>query len=102
MLLASAGLAHDPHHDFVQIGAGGVEGVDAAHQSRTNPEEILTRGLLGRLYQVKQRGWRQERQLARRMENGLLQGMNLPRRIEWYVAEKAQERASGPREALAQ
>jgi len=31
MLLATAGLAHDLHHDFVQIGAGGVQRVDAAH-----------------------------------------------------------------------
>jgi hypothetical protein len=30
-LLATASLAHNLHHDFVQIGAGGVQGVDAAH-----------------------------------------------------------------------
>ena len=48
----------------------------------------------GRLYQVKQRGWREERELARRLENGLLRGLRLPRRVEWFVDGKAEERAS--------
>ena len=48
----------------------------------------------GRLYQVKQRGWREERRLARRLESGLLRGMNLPRRVEWFAREKTEERAS--------
>jgi methionyl-tRNA formyltransferase len=48
----------------------------------------------GRLYQVKQRGWREERQLARRLERGLLRGMDLPRRVEWFATEKTEERAS--------
>jgi hypothetical protein len=43
----------------------------------------------GRLYQVKQRGWREERDLARRMEGGLLRGLNLPRRIRWFPIETA-------------
>ena len=48
----------------------------------------------GRLYQVRQRGWREERQLARRLGRGLLRGLNLPRRVEWFATEKAEERAS--------
>ena len=43
----------------------------------------------GRLYQVKQRGWQEERELARRMEGGLLRGLNLPRRIRWFATEAA-------------
>jgi len=48
----------------------------------------------GRLYQVKQRGWREERELARRMRNGILRGVSLPRRIEWFVTDRAKERSS--------
>lgn len=48
----------------------------------------------GRLYQVRQRGWRDERQLARRLQSGLLRGVTLPRRVEWFAREKAKERAS--------
>ena len=48
----------------------------------------------GRLYLVKHRGWREERQLARRLERGLLRGLNLPRRVEWFATKKAEERAS--------
>jgi folate-dependent phosphoribosylglycinamide formyltransferase PurN len=48
----------------------------------------------GRLYQVKQRGWREERELAGRLEQGLLRGLALPRRVEWFVTEEAEERAS--------
>lgn len=40
----------------------------------------------GRLYQVKQRGWRTERELAARMENGLLRGVHLPARVRWFTA----------------
>jgi len=38
----------------------------------------------GRLYQVKQRGWREERQLAQRINNGMLRGLKLPRRVRWF------------------
>jgi len=48
----------------------------------------------GRLYQVKQRGWQEERQLGRRLESGLLRGLNLPSRIEWFATEETEERAS--------
>lgn len=48
----------------------------------------------GRLYQVKQRGWREERQLAARLQNGLLRGLNLPRRVSWFIA------TSGPKSRL--
>jgi methionyl-tRNA formyltransferase len=40
----------------------------------------------GRLYQVKQRGWREERELAARMRAGLLTGLKLPARVRWYPA----------------
>lgn len=38
----------------------------------------------GRLYQVKQRGLRQERALAKRLQEGMLRSANLPPRISWY------------------
>jgi methionyl-tRNA formyltransferase len=38
----------------------------------------------GRLYQVKQRGWREEREFAARMRAGLLRGVKLPPRVRWY------------------
>lgn len=47
----------------------------------------------GRLYQVKQRGWREERQLARRMRNGLLRESRLPRRVRWFVAKQPAQAA---------
>jgi len=45
----------------------------------------------GTLYQVRQRGWREERKLASRMASGMLQGVSLPRRVRWFVAEQAEE-----------
>jgi len=38
----------------------------------------------GRLYQVKDRTWRAERQLAARMRDGLLRGVHLPTRVRWF------------------
>lgn len=38
----------------------------------------------GRLYQVKQRGWREERRLAAQMKNGPLHGVNLPASVRWF------------------
>ena len=38
----------------------------------------------GRLYQVKQRGWQEERRLATLMEDGLLRGVKLPARVDWF------------------
>ena len=38
----------------------------------------------GRLYQVKDRTWRAERQLAARMRDGLLRGLHLPARVRWF------------------
>ena len=38
----------------------------------------------GRLYQVKQRGWREERRLARQIETGLLRGVKRPARVHWF------------------
>jgi len=46
----------------------------------------------GRLYQVKQRGWREERVLAKRMKSGLLRGSKLPRRFHWFVSERSMEK----------
>jgi len=46
----------------------------------------------GHLYQVKQRGWREERHLAARMQDGLLSGSPLPRRLRWFVAEQSLEK----------
>lgn len=37
----------------------------------------------GRLYQVKQRGWREERRLAARLGE-MLRGLNLPPRVRWF------------------
>ena len=48
----------------------------------------------GRLYQVKQRGWREERVLAARMSDGLLRGLRLPRRLRWFTAERSLEKRS--------
>ena len=40
----------------------------------------------GRLYQVRQRGWREERRLASRLDTELLRGLQLPARIRWFEA----------------
>lgn len=46
----------------------------------------------GRLYQVKDRGLRQERALAARLLSGMLTGMSFPRRVRWFTSESATER----------
>ena len=52
----------------------------------------------GRLYQVNQRDWREERRVARQIENGLLRGLNLSRRVRWFTPERASpSRAAGKR-----
>jgi methionyl-tRNA formyltransferase len=38
----------------------------------------------GKLYQVRQRGLRHERSLARRLKAGMLRGLNLPPRVRWF------------------
>lgn len=48
----------------------------------------------GRLYQVKQRGWREERLLAMRMKNGLLRESQLPGRLRWFVVSQSTETRS--------
>lgn len=40
----------------------------------------------GRLYMVKHRTWTHERDLARRMQNGLLRNVRLPKRVRWFSA----------------
>ena len=54
----------------------------------------------GRLYQVRQRGWRVEKELARRMEQGLLRGVHLPPRVRWFTAPAADSTAREGQEAL--
>ena len=48
----------------------------------------------GHLYQVRQRGWSEERFLAARMRDGLLRGSRLPRRVRWFVAEQSLSKRS--------
>lgn len=45
----------------------------------------------GRLYQVKDRGLRHERSLDARLASGMLAGMALPRRVNWFASVTAQE-----------
>ena len=40
----------------------------------------------GRLYQVKQRGLRHERQVAQKLQSGLLQGLDLGVRVTWFAS----------------
>jgi len=42
----------------------------------------------GHLYQVRDRGWRHERDLARRIAEGTLRGIDLPPRVRWFHAEE--------------
>jgi hypothetical protein len=42
----------------------------------------------GCLYQVKHRGLKQEQHLEKLMQNGLLQGVNLPLRVKWFMKDK--------------
>jgi methionyl-tRNA formyltransferase len=42
----------------------------------------------GRLYQVRDRGWRHERALARKMAEGALRGVDLAPRVRWFNAEE--------------
>jgi methionyl-tRNA formyltransferase len=56
----------------------------------------------GRLYQVKQRRWREERRLAKRMRDGLLHGIALPPRVRWYPAAEARTGADRGRADLAE
>ena len=46
----------------------------------------------GRLYQVKDRGLRHERDLTARLLSGMLAGIALPRRIRWFTPETELER----------
>ena len=39
----------------------------------------------GQLYQVKDRMWLHERKLMRKMKDGLLKGVHLPRRVNWFT-----------------
>ena len=49
--------------------------------------------LKGRLYQVKQRGLRHERQVDRRLRDGLLRNLKLGRRVTWFTAPARQGRS---------
>lgn len=46
----------------------------------------------GRLYQVKDRGLRQEQAMAAKLASGMLAGMALPRRVRWFASETAVEK----------
>jgi len=51
----------------------------------------------GRLYQVRERGWRHEQRLAAQMKRGLLRGVKLPPRVRWFTAaetDRGERRAS--------
>jgi len=50
----------------------------------------------GRLYQVKDRTWRAERQLAARMRDGLLRGLHLPARVRWFGVPAPNSTATPP------
>lgn len=50
----------------------------------------------GRLYQVKDRTWRAERQLAARMRDGLLRGVHLPARVRWFGVPAPNSTATPP------
>jgi folate-dependent phosphoribosylglycinamide formyltransferase PurN len=43
-------------------------------------------GEKGRLYSLRDRGWRHDRNLAERLRRGLLRGVQLPPRVTWYPA----------------
>ena len=43
----------------------------------------------GRLYQVKDRTWAAEREFARRLPGGIVQGTSLPPRVRWFAAAAA-------------
>ena len=45
----------------------------------------------GRLYQVRDRGLRQERAMNAKLGSGMLAGMALPRRVQWFAAETVLE-----------
>lgn len=47
----------------------------------------------GRLYQVKHRGLRHERALARKLASGMLTGVHLPRRVRWFARVTEEQRA---------
>ena len=47
----------------------------------------------GRLYQVKHRGLRHERALARKLSSGMLAGVHLPRRVRWFERATQEHRA---------
>lgn len=50
----------------------------------------------GRLYQVKQRGWRHERRLARQLRGGMLRGLNLATRVTWFPVRSGSQHATVP------
>ncbi len=45
----------------------------------------------GRLYQVRHRGLRHERELAARLVSGMLEGLALPRRVRWFKSGAARK-----------
>lgn len=45
----------------------------------------------GRLYQVKDRGWRHERRVAGQLAAGLLKNLHLPKRVAWFGGSNGKE-----------
>lgn len=50
----------------------------------------------GRLYQVKERGWREDQRLAAQINKGLLHGLNLPRRVRWFATDSPSSEPTRP------
>ncbi len=50
----------------------------------------------GQLYQVKDRGLRHERALARRLRDGMLDNVHLPARVTWFLASPAEPERRAP------
>jgi len=87
-------------HVRPRVTAGGSEltlfwaGVKASSEVYAEALDRLGRGeQLGveqrdrsRLYQVKQRSWRHERELNARLRAGMLNDVDLPQRVTWYTA----------------
>jgi len=54
----------------------------------------MTQAGKGRLYQVKDRGLKHEQALAARLASGMLAGVDLPRRVRWFVNECIDKKAA--------
>jgi methionyl-tRNA formyltransferase len=46
----------------------------------------------GKLYQVKDRGWRHEKRLTQSLQNGLLKNMHLKKRVTWFTGASSEKK----------